>query len=142
MMDAYIIKELLRRNKIKKEDAELFLKEGRKNEGILLFLVRKGILSEGEALKLAQELLMSIEDPRKILIDKGVLLEDRYLLYKVRDSTYAVPYSHIRILELQGKNVILYTGGIERINIQLATEEDAKRLFEKILLAIERLYIR
>ncbi|MGB9874397.1 MAG: hypothetical protein ACPLRS_05460, partial [Hydrogenobacter sp.] len=60
----------------------------------------------------------------------------------VRDSTYAVPYSHIRTMELKGKSIILYTGGVERITIQLKDEESAKRLFEEILLAIERLYIR
>ncbi|SNZ14622.1 hypothetical protein [Hydrogenobacter hydrogenophilus] len=142
MKDAEIIKELLKRNKIKREDVELFLKERYKNESILLFLVRKGILSEAEALELSQELLMSDEDSKDLMLDEGVLLEDRYLLYRVKDSTYAIPYSHIRTMELKGKSVILYTGGIERITIQLKDEESAKRLFEEILLGIERLYIR
>ena len=142
MKDADIIKELIKRNKIKKEDVELFLKEKHKNESILLFLIRKGILSEAEALELSRELLMSDEDSKDLMPHEGVFLEDRYLLYRVKDSTYAIPYSHIRTMELKGKSVILYTGGIERITIQLKDEESAKKLFEEILLAIERLYIR
>lgn len=142
MKDADIIKELIRRNKIKKEYLETFLKERHKNESILLFLVRKGILSEAEALELSQELLTSDEDSKDLLLDEGVLLEDRYLLYRVKDSIYAVPYSHIRTMELRSKSVILYTGGIERLAIQLKDEESAKKLFEEILLGIERLYIR
>ncbi len=142
MKDADIIKELIKRNKIKKEDVELFLKEKHKNESILLFLIRKGILSEAEALELSRELLMSDEDSKDLMPHEGVFLENRYLLYRVKDSTYAIPYSHIRTMELKGKSVILYTGGIERITIQLKDEESAKKLFEEILLAIERLYIR
>jgi hypothetical protein len=142
MKDADIIKELIRRNKIKKEDVEVFLKEKHKNESILLFLVRKGILSEAEALELSQELLMSDEDSKDLPLDEGVLLEDIYLLYRAKDSIYAVPYSHIRTMELRGKSVILYTGGIERLTIQLKDQESAKKLFEGILLGIERLYLR
>lgn len=144
MKDADIIKELIRRNKIRKEDVEAFLREKNKDESILLFLVRKGIMSEDEALEFSQDLLMSQEDvkTKDILIDEGVLLEDRYLLYRVKDSTYAVPYSHIRTLELKGKTIVIYTGGIERITIPLKDEETARSLFDQILLNIERLYIR
>lgn len=144
MKDADIIRELLKRNKISREDVEAFLKEKNKDESILLYLVRKGVLSEGEALEFSQELLMSQEFTKTegMFLDDGVLLEDRYIIYKVKDSTYAVPYSHIRTMELKGKNVVLYTGGIERITITLKDEESARTLFEEILLGIERLYVR
>jgi len=140
MKDEVIISELLKRGKISKEDAQAFIQERRKGESALLFFIRKGLISEKEALEIFQNL--SAEESKETPHEEGVVIENRYLLYNSKGSTYAIPFAHIRTAELRGNNIILYTGGVERITIPLKDVESAKQLFEQILIGIERLYLR
>jgi len=106
MKDEIIISELLKRGKISKEDVEAFLKDRRKGESALLFFIRKGLISEKEALEIFQEL--SADENKEMPYEEGVVIENRYLLYNSKGSTYAIPFAHIRTAELRGNNIILY----------------------------------
>jgi hypothetical protein len=70
----------------------------------------------------------------------GIELESRYLIYRKQETTFVVPYYHIRTLEFKGNRIVLYTGGVERIVIEVP-EYYALPLFEELLLHIERVYL-
>lgn len=82
--------------------------------------------------------MKSIREELKAL---GILLESRCIVYNMEDKTLAVPYYHIRTLELKQDRVIIQTGGVERIVIQLPHEALAHALFEELLLHIEKIYL-
>ncbi len=71
----------------------------------------------------------------------GIELENRYIIYKNQGKTTVIPYYHIQILELKGNRVVIQTGNVERIAVELPSEYVAERLFEEILLHIERTYL-
>ncbi len=82
--------------------------------------------------------MKSLRDNLKKL---GVELESRYMVYRTDEKTVVVPYYHIRTVELKGKRVIVSTGGVERVNVDMPTEEMATALFEELLLYLERVYL-
>ncbi|MCS7195938.1 MAG: hypothetical protein NZ827_01545 [Aquificaceae bacterium] len=73
----------------------------------------------------------------------GIELESKYLVYttKDRDRTIAVPYHHIKSIELKENRVLVSTGGLERITLELPSEGMAKQLFEELLLQLEKVYL-
>ncbi len=71
----------------------------------------------------------------------GIELESRYMIYRTYERIVVVPYYHIRTVELKGKRVIVSTGGVERVNVDMPTEEMATALFEELLLYLERVYL-
>ncbi len=78
---------------------------------------------------------------REQLKGYGIEIEPRYIIYRTQERVLAVPYSHIRTLELKENRVVLYTGGVDRVLLELPNTELANMVFEDILLHIERLYI-
>ncbi len=78
---------------------------------------------------------------REELRNYGIEIESRYFIYRREDRVIAVPYFHIRTIELKEDTVIVYTGGVERLVIQLPHRGLALALFEDILLSIERLHL-
>jgi hypothetical protein len=72
----------------------------------------------------------------------GIKLEDRYLIYEEGTRRVAVPYSHIAFLYVSKNNLVIQTDSVERVVVKLDTEDTANKLFEDILVSIERLYIR
>ena len=72
----------------------------------------------------------------------GVKLEDRYLIYEEGNRKVAVPYAHIAFLSVSKNNLVIQTNSVERVVIKLDTEDTANKLFEDILVSIERLYIQ
>ncbi|MEJ5338854.1 MAG: hypothetical protein ACK42C_01205 [Aquificaceae bacterium] len=78
---------------------------------------------------------------RENLKKLGVELESRYLIYRTDEKTLVVPYYHIRTVELKGKRIVVSTGGVERVNMDMPSEEMAMALFEELLLYLERVYL-
>ncbi len=78
---------------------------------------------------------------REELRNYGIEIESRYFIYRREDKVIAVPYFHIRTIELKEDTVIVYTGGVERLVIKLPHQGLALALFEDILLSIERLHL-
>lgn len=78
---------------------------------------------------------------REQLRNYGVEVEPKYLIYRTSERIFAVPYFHIRTIELKETKVIIYTGGVERIVIELPHEGFSRALFEDILLHIEKLHL-
>ena len=72
----------------------------------------------------------------------GVRLEDRYLIYEERHRRVAVSYAHIAFLCVSKNNLVIQTDSVERVVIKLDTEDTANKLFEDILVSIQRLYIK
>ncbi|RMH02410.1 MAG: hypothetical protein D6699_05950 [Aquificota bacterium] len=70
----------------------------------------------------------------------GIHIEDRYLIQETEGKKVVVPYYHIRTLEYRENRIILYTGGIERIVIELPPEV-CEQLYEELLIHIERVYL-
>ena len=78
---------------------------------------------------------------REELRNYGIEIESSYFIYRREDKVIAVPYFHIRTIELKEDTVIVYTGGVERLVIQLPHQGLALALCEDILLSIERLHL-
>ncbi len=82
-----------------------------------------------------------MKSKREHLKSLGVELESKYMIYRTDEKALVVPYYHIRTMELKGKKVVLSTGGVERIVIDMPSEETAMNLFEELLLLLERVYL-
>ncbi len=78
---------------------------------------------------------------REELKKLGIELESRYLIYRTKERVVAIPYYHIRTLELKGNRVIVQTGSVERLVIELSSDRLASELFNELLIHIERVYI-
>lgn len=78
---------------------------------------------------------------REQLRNHGVEIDSRHLIYRSKDRILAIPYSHIRLIEFKDNKVILYTGGIEKVVIDLPHEGLSMALFQDILLQIEKLHL-
>ncbi len=76
------------------------------------------------------------------LSKEGITIESRYMIYSSKDTTYIVPYAHIRTIEVKGNKLTIYTGGVERIVINMKDEDTTKLLLEAILTGIEKLYLK
>jgi len=83
-----------------------------------------------------------MKSKRKELRNYGIEIESRYFIYRREDRVIAVPYFHIRSVELRENTVVICTSGVEKITIQLPHQGLAFALFEDILLCIERLYLQ
>lgn len=70
----------------------------------------------------------------------GIYLEDRFLVQETENKKLVVPYYHIRTLEYRNNKIVLYTGGVERIVIELPPEV-CEQLYEELLVHIERVYL-
>ncbi|MFN3813902.1 MAG: hypothetical protein ACK4SM_04690 [Aquificaceae bacterium] len=73
---------------------------------------------------------------------EGITIEDRYMIYSSKDTTYIIPYSHIRTIEVKGNKLTIYTGGVERMVITMKDENTAKLLLEAVLTGIEKIYLK
>ncbi|MEN3027710.1 MAG: hypothetical protein ABDH29_00430 [Aquificaceae bacterium] len=84
--------------------------------------------------------MRSIKETFKAL---GIELESKYFIYttKDRERTIVIPYHHIKSMELKESRVIVSTGGLERITLELPSEGLAKQLFEELLLQLEKIYL-
>lgn len=78
---------------------------------------------------------------REQLKGYGVEIEAKYLIYRTQDRVLAVPYLQIRAIELKENKVFIYTGGIDRLVIELPSETLSQALFEDLLLHIEKLHL-
>jgi len=72
----------------------------------------------------------------------GVRLENRFIIYETSNKKVAIPYHHIAYLNLSGENLVIQTDSMERLTINLNDKETAEKLFEDILIFIERLHIK
>lgn len=78
---------------------------------------------------------------REELKKLGIELESRYMIYKTRERIMVIPYYHIRTLELKGNRVLIQTGGVERVIIDMPEENLAFEFFNELLLHLERVYL-
>lgn len=78
---------------------------------------------------------------RERLKNAGVELESRYMIYRTENRVLIVPYYHMRTIELRGSKVIISTGGMEKIILDMVSEEIAYYLFEELQLHLERIYL-
>lgn len=78
---------------------------------------------------------------REELKKHGVELESRYLIYKTQEKVIVIPYYHIRTLEFKDTKIVIQTGGVERMIIDMPSEHLASELFNELLLHIERVYL-
>lgn len=78
---------------------------------------------------------------REELKKLGIELESRYLIYRTQEKITVIPYYHIRTLEFKGGRIVIQTGGVERVVIDMPSEYLAFELFNELLLHIERVYL-
>lgn len=71
----------------------------------------------------------------------GIEFESKYLLYRTDARTLAIPYSHMRVIEFRGGKVHIYTGGIDKLTIEVPNEALSYTLFEELLVYIERSFM-
>ncbi|MCS7171274.1 MAG: hypothetical protein N3D14_02085 [Aquificaceae bacterium] len=71
----------------------------------------------------------------------GIELENKYMIIRTEEKTLVVPYKHIRTIELKGNKVVILTGGIERITVDMSSSEMAVSLLEELLVYLERVYL-
>lgn len=71
----------------------------------------------------------------------GFEFEGKYLLQRTYEGIRAIPYYHIRLLEVKGNKVIIHPGGLDKIVVELPSDMLARKFFEEILLHVERLHL-
>jgi len=78
---------------------------------------------------------------REELKKLGIELESRYLIYKTQEKITVITYYHIRTLEFKGTKIVIQTGGVERVVIDIPRQNLALEFFNELLLHIERVYL-
>lgn len=75
---------------------------------------------------------------KELLKNYGIEMEPNYIIYRTAEKVLAIPYLHIKIVELRENKVVIYTGGIEKTVFEFPSRDIANLLFENILLHIEK----
>ncbi len=143
MKEERVLEYLIKEKGIDKEKLKKILENKPKSEDIVSFLIGVGLISYEDLNALAEFTFSRQPINKNILEKQGITFEDAYFHYIRCDGVlFTVPYYHIRAIEKCKNNINIYTGGIEKISIELEDEDSAEAFLDIVLLYIDKIFLQ